>query len=103
MQLSLTFYSLGITISFGKFWFENETLIKVRCCQLLDIWYVFIVDMLFSSFFNYAHDKIYVDIYKDIWMYFSFIYTPDLIISLLKMFHVHSSCISNMKNIKGNI
>ena len=102
MQLSLTFYSLGITKSFGKFWFENKTLIKVRCCHLLDIWYVFIVDMLFSSFFNYAH-KIYVDTYKDIWMYFSFIYTSDLIISFLKMFHVHSSCISNMKNIKGNI
>ena len=36
-------------------------------------------------------------------MYFSFIYTLDLIIWLLEMFHVHSSCISNMKNIKGNI
>ena len=40
---------------------------------------------------------------KDIQMYFSFKYTPDLIIWLLEMFYVHSSCISNMKNIKGNI
>ena len=36
-------------------------------------------------------------------MYFSFIYTSDLIIWLLEMFHVLSSCIANMKNIKGNI
>ena len=27
MQLSLTYYSLGVTISFWKFWFENATLI----------------------------------------------------------------------------
>ena len=27
MQLSLTCYSLGVTISFCKFWFENDTLI----------------------------------------------------------------------------
>ena len=26
MQLSLTYYSLGVTISFCKFWFENDTL-----------------------------------------------------------------------------
>ena len=51
MQLSLTYYSLGVTISFCKFWFENDTLIQVRYCHLLGIWYVFIVDMLFSSFF----------------------------------------------------
>ena len=25
MQLSLTYYSLGVTISFCKFWFENDT------------------------------------------------------------------------------
>ena len=62
MQLSLTYYSLGVTISFCKFWFENDTLVQVRYCHLLDIWYVFIVDMLFSSFFDSAH-KIYVDIY----------------------------------------
>ena len=36
-------------------------------------------------------------------MYFSFKYTADLIIQLLEMFHIHSSCISYMKNIKGNI
>ena len=65
MQRSLTYYSLGVTISFCKFWFENDTLIQVRYCHLLGIWYVFVVDMLFSSvffFFNSAHDKIYVDI-----------------------------------------
>ena len=63
MQLSLTYYSLGVTISFCKFWFENDTLVQVRYCHLLGIWYVFIVDMLFSSFcFDSANDKIYVDI-----------------------------------------
>ena len=42
---------------------ENDTLIQIRYCHLLGIWYVFIVDMLFSfSFFYSAHDKIYVDI-----------------------------------------
>ena len=46
-----TYYSLGVTISFCKFSFENDTLIQVRYCHLLGIWYVFIVDMLFSSFF----------------------------------------------------
>ena len=59
---SLTYYSLGVTISFCKFWFENDTLIQVRYYHLLGIWYVFIVDMLFSSFFDATHDKIYVDI-----------------------------------------
>ena len=34
-------------------------------------------------------------------MYFSFIYTSDLITQLLEMFHV--PYVSNMKNIKGNI
>ena len=68
MQLSLTYYSLGVTISFCKFWFENDTLIQVRYCHLLDIWCVFIVDMLFSFFFFFdsAHDKIYVDIHLKI-------------------------------------
>ena len=28
MQLPLTYYSLGVTISFCKFWFENDTLIR---------------------------------------------------------------------------
>ena len=74
MQLSLTYYSLGVTISFCKFWFENDTLIQVRYCHLLGIWYVFIVDMLFSSFFDSAHDKI------DVYLKISFIYTSDLII-----------------------
>ena len=51
MQLSLTYYSLGVTKSFCKFWFENDTSIHVRYCHLLGVWYVFIIDMLFSSFF----------------------------------------------------
>ena len=66
MQLLLTYYSLGVTISFCKFWLENYIMIQVRCCHLLGIWCVFIVDMLFSSFFDSAHDKIYVDIYLEI-------------------------------------
>ena len=61
-QLSLAYYSLGVTISFCKFWFENYTLIQVRCCHLLGIWCVFIVDMLISSFFLILYDKIYVGI-----------------------------------------
>ena len=48
-------------------WFENDTLIQVRYCHFLGIWFVFIVDMLFSSlFFDSAHDKIDVDIYLKI-------------------------------------
>ena len=74
MQLSLTYYSLGVTISFCKFWFENDTLIQVRYCHLLGIWCVFIVDMLFSSFVDSAHDKI------DVYLKISFIYKSDLII-----------------------
>ena len=67
MQQSLTYYSLGATISSCKFWFENDTLIQVIYCDLLDIWYVFTIDMLFSSsFFDSTHDKIYVDIYLKI-------------------------------------
>ena len=61
MQLSLTYYSLGVTISFCKFWFENDTLIQVRYCHLLDTWYVFIVDMLFSFFFLILRMIRYVD------------------------------------------
>ena len=74
MQLSLTYYSLGVTILFCKFWFENDTLIQVGYCHLLGIWCVFIVDMLIC-FFLILHEKIYVDI----WMNFSFIQTSDLI------------------------
>ena len=70
MQLSLKYYSLGVTISFCKFCFENDTLIQVRYCHLLGIWYVFIVDMLFSSFFDSVH-KIYVDIYPDVFIRYS--------------------------------
>ena len=54
MQLSLTYYSLGVTISFCKFWFENNTLIQVTYCHLLGIWYVFIADVLIYSFFDSA-------------------------------------------------
>ena len=79
MQLSLTYYSLGVTISFCKFWFENDTLIQVRYCHLLGIWYVFIVDMLFSSFFfDSAHDKIYVDIYLKIFRCILVLYTHQI-------------------------
>ena len=63
MQLSLTCYSLGVTLSFWKFWFENGTLIQFRYCRLVGIWCVFIVVMLF---FLILHDKIYVDIYLKI-------------------------------------
>ena len=52
---------LGVTISFCKLWFENDTLIQVRYRHLLGIWYVFVVDMLFSSVFFYSAHKIYVD------------------------------------------
>ena len=83
MQLSLTYYSLGVTVSFCKFWFENDTLIQVRYCHLLGIWYVFIVDLLFSSFFLILRIR-----YK---------------LMLLQMFHVYFSCIPSMKNAKGNI
>ena len=64
MQLSLTYYSLGVTISFCKFWFENDTLMQVRYYHLLGIWCVFIVDVsFFVPFFYYSHDKIHVDVY----------------------------------------
>ena len=62
MQLSLTYYSLGVTISFCKFWFESDNFIQVKYCHLLGIWCVFIVDMLISFFFLIPHDKTYVDI-----------------------------------------
>ena len=68
-------HSMGVTISFCKFWFENE----VRCCHLLAIWYVFIVDMLFSFFFfDSAHDKIYVDIYLKIFWCILVLYTHQI-------------------------
>ena len=63
-----------------KFWFENDTLMQVRQCHLFGIWYVFIADTLFSSFFDYAHDKIYVDIYLKILGCILVLYTSYLII-----------------------
>ena len=78
MQLSLTYYSLGVTISLCKFWFENDTLIQVRYCHLLGTWYIFIVDMLFSSFFGSACDKIYVDIYLKIFRCILVLYTHQI-------------------------
>ena len=66
MQHSLTYYSLGVTISFCKFWFESDTLIQVRYCHLLYIWCVFIVDILMPFLSKLS---------KDIRMYFSFIHT----------------------------
>ena len=68
MQLTLTYYSLGVIIPFCKFWFENDTLIQVRYCHLLDIWHVFIVDMLFSLFFLILCMIRYVDIYLKIFV-----------------------------------
>ena len=65
MQHSLTYYGLGVTISFCKFWFENDTLIQVRYCHLLGIWCVLTVDLLISPFLI-LHDKIYVDICRKI-------------------------------------
>ena len=98
MQLSLSCYSLGVTISFCKFWIENDTLIQVKYCHLLGIWYVFIL-----PFFDSVHGKIYFDIYLNIFRCILVLYTSDLMMRLLEMFHAHYSCISNMKNIKGNI
>ena len=69
MQLSLKYYSLGVTMSFFVFWFENNTLIQVRYCHLLDIWCAFLVDMLFSSIFDSVRDKI------DVYLKISFLYT----------------------------
>ena len=66
IQLLSTYYSLGVTISFCKFWFENDTLIQVRYCHLLGIWCFFIVNMLIASFLFILLDKIYVDIYLKI-------------------------------------
>ena len=54
VQLSLTYYGLGVTISICKFWFEYDTLIQVRYCHLLGIWCVFTVDLLISPFFDSA-------------------------------------------------
>ena len=54
LQFSLTYYGLGVTISFCKFWFENDTLIQVRYCQLLGIWCVFTVNLLIFPFFDSA-------------------------------------------------
>ena len=48
-----------------KFWFENDTLIQVRYCHLLDICYV-----------DSAHNKIYVDIYLNI--FGCIVWTPKL-------------------------
>ena len=39
MQLPLTYYSLGVTISFCKFWFENDTLKQVKG-YLLKMWHL---------------------------------------------------------------
>ena len=58
---------------------ENDTLIQVRYCHLLGIWFVFIVDMLFFFFFffNSAH-KIYVDIYLKIFGGILVLYTHQI-------------------------
>ena len=61
--------------------------------------------ILFLSYCLLCTDIVYVIsvVINNIRMYFSFIHASDLIIELLEMFHVHSSYISNVKNIKGNI
>ena len=53
MQLSLTYYSQGVTISLCKFWFENDTSIQVGYCHLLGIWFAFIADDVISFFFYF--------------------------------------------------
>ena len=78
MQLSFTCYSLGVTRSFCKFWFENNPLIQVRYCHLLGIWYVFIVGMSFLPFFYSAHGKIYVDKYLKIFRCILVLYTHQI-------------------------
>ena len=78
MQLSLTYYSLGVTISFCKFWFENDTSIQVRYCHLLGIWCVFIVDVFFFLFFDSTHDKIDDDIYPKIFRCVLVLYTHQI-------------------------
>ena len=60
-----------------KFWFENDTLIQVRYCHLLGIWYVFIVAMLFCSFFDSVY-KVYVDMYLNIFECILVLYTHQI-------------------------
>ena len=80
MQLSLTCCSLGVTISFYKFWFENDALIQARYCHLLGICCIVIVDMLISSFFSLIlQDKIYVDIYLKIFGCILVLYTHQIL------------------------
>ena len=78
MQLSLTYYSLCVILSFCKFWVENDILIQVRYCHLLGICCVFTVDMLISSFFLILHDTIYVDIYLKIFGCILVLYTHQI-------------------------
>ena len=79
MQLSLTYYSLSVTISFCKFWFKYDTLIQTRNCHLLGIWCVFIFGMLINFFlFLILHDKIYVDICLKIFRCILVLYTDQI-------------------------
>ena len=55
---ALTYYSMGVTISFCKFWFENVTLIQVRYYHLLGISCVF--NVIFFLLFDSSHDKIMI-------------------------------------------
>ena len=96
MQLSLTYYSLGVTISFCKFWFENDTLIQVRYCHLLGIWYVFVVDMLFFSFFLILCMIRYSDVFQ---FYIHIRFNNMIIRNVSCSFLLHIK----MKNIKSNI
>ena len=74
---------MSVTISFCKFWFENGTLIQVRCCHLLGIWCVFIVDKLISSFFLFCMIRymlIYISRYSDVFQFYIHIRFNNIVI-----------------------
>ena len=74
---------MSVTISFCKFWFENDTLIQVRCCHLLGIWCVFIVDMLILSIFLFCMIRymlIYISRYSDVFQFYIHIRFNNIVI-----------------------
>ena len=77
MQLSFTYYSLGVTISFCKFWFENNNLIQVRYCHLLATWRVSIADMLIFPFLI-LQNQIYINICLKIFGCILILYTSQI-------------------------
>ena len=64
MNFSLTYYIWVSLYHFASFGLKMTLWLHVRYCQLLDIWYVFIVDMLnfFSFVFLILFDKKYRNI-----------------------------------------